>query len=189
MTNTRRRVHMNLASEPVRNRRLFAASLILLAAGTLLAGAAGASLFARFHGRLRAVRSDIARFEKLEADARAEVRTLDKENAAFAQTSQAEVDRINEVIERKAFSWVDFLTLLEEALPGPSYILSFSPLSTEKAQMEIRFKVASSDVGELVRFIQNLEKLRFGSIRVLSQTRGDSGELVSDIVVGYERRK
>jgi hypothetical protein len=34
--------------------------------------------------------------------------------------------------------------LLEEALPAPSCILSFSPLSTEKAVMEIKFKVASA---------------------------------------------
>jgi cell division protein FtsB len=180
---------MNLASEPVRNRRLFVASLALLAAGIVLAAAAGASLFARAHGRLRAARAEVARLDKLEREARAEIRTRDKENTGFAQASKAEVDRINEVIERKAFSWVDFLSLLEEALPGPSYILSFSPLSTEKAAMEIRFKVASSDVGELVRFIQKLEALRFGPIRVLSQARGDAGELVSDIVVGYERRK
>ena len=189
MTGNPRRVHMNLASEPVRNRRLFAAGLGLLAAGILLASAAGAALFIRSHGRLRAARADIARFERLEGQARADIQKYDKENAKSSQASQAEVDRINEVIERKAFSWVDFLTHLEEALPGPSYILSFSPLSTEKAFMEIRFKVASSDVEELVRFIQNLEKLRFGSIRVLSQSRGDGGELVSDIVVGYERRK
>lgn len=189
MTNTRRRVHMNLASEPVRNRRLFFAALGLLSAGILLAAAAGGWLFVRYHGRFRAIRADSARFEKLETEARADIRKYDQENAKFSDTSKVEVDRINEVIERKAFSWVDFLTSLEEALPGPSYILSFSPLSTEKASMEIRFKVSSSDVEGLVRFIQNLEKLHFGSIRVLSQSRGDGGDLVSDIVVRYERRK
>jgi hypothetical protein len=55
--------------------------------------------------------------------------------------------------------------------------------------MEIKFKIASTDIDELKRFIQELEKLRFRPIRVLSQARGDGGELVSDIVVGYERQK
>lgn len=180
---------MNLASEPVRNLRLFAWSAGLLAAGILLAAAAGASLIFGVHGRLRTARSEITRLERLEAEARAEIRGLDKENADLSQASKAEIDRINEIIERKAFSWVDFFSLLEEALPGPSYILSLAPLTTEKARLEVRFKVASSDIEELVRFIQNLEKLGFGSIRVLGQAPGNAGELVSDIVVGYERRK
>lgn len=189
MTANRRRVHMNLASDPVRNRRPFVWGLGLIAAGIVLAAAAGGALFFGFHGRMRAARSEVSRLEKLESETRAEVRKLDKENADLSQASKAEVDRINEIIERKAFSWVDFLGRLEEALPGPSYILSLSPLSTEKARLEVRFKVASPDLEELVRFLQNLEKFEFGSIRVLSQAPGDGGELVSDIVVGYERRK
>ena len=189
MTSNKPRIRMNLSSEPVRNRRLFFAASGALAAGILFAAAAGGWLLARVHGRVRSVRSELVRLERLETDARAETRKYDQENAKFVKASKADVDRVNEVIERKAFSWVDFLTLMEEALPGPSYILSLSPLSTEKAFMEIKFKIVSTDEGELIRFIEKLEKLRFGPIRVLSKARGDGGELVSDILVGYERRK
>jgi hypothetical protein len=189
MTANRRGIRLNLASQPVRNRRLFRLSLVALAAGIVLAFAAGAWLFGRVQTRLGRVRSDLARLERLESEARADIRKYDLDDVKSVQTSKAVVDRINDLIERKAFSWVDFLTQLEDALPGPSSILSFSPLSTEKANMEVRFKVASTDLDELVRFIQALEQRGFGPIRVMSQARGDSGDLVSDIVVGYERRK
>jgi hypothetical protein len=189
MMMSRRGVRMNLASEPVRNKRLFTLAFALLAAGILLAAAAGGGLFARVHGRIGEARAELARLGRLDTEAKADIHKYDQDNAKYVQTAKPDIDRINAVIERKAFSWVNLLTLLEDALPGPSYILSFSPLSTEKAFIEIRLKVASTDVNELVRFIKELEKLSFGQIRVMSQARGDGGALVSDIVVGYERRK
>lgn len=178
---------LNLASHPVRNRR-FARTLF----GTLglvvlvFAGLAAAGL-ARSRADLEAARSAAVRLERQTDAARREDARLRNEIAGIQKEIGGRLDFMNGLIRRKAFSWAGLLTDLEAALPDPSYLTSFVPNLTAEGSLDLKVRVVSRDLNELMTLLDNLAARNFRGVRVESETANDRGELVSEIVARYER--
>jgi len=91
------------------------------------------------------------------------------------------------MIYKKSFSWVDFLSALEEALPASCYIESLAPTLKENSQMEVRLKVAAPSLDELLKLNKNLFQKNFTGIRIISESINETGLLVAEITLIYER--
>ena len=97
------------------------------------------------------------------------------------------LDLINSIILRKSFSWVKFFNDLENSLPDSSYIIFMAPVLRGDSRMEVRFKVASRNLGDLLKFLNNLKAMKFDQIRVESEEKDEKGFLNSEISLSYER--
>jgi hypothetical protein len=121
------------------------------------------------------------------------IQTAQKEqeewSAQVGELSQANKDKIssiNGIILKKNFSWVDFFSRIEEALPEASYISWMAPLQVGGGPFEVRFKVVSPILQDLLEFIQKLNSLGFKNISVRNETPFE-GRIVSEISVSHER--
>ncbi|MCX6559003.1 MAG: hypothetical protein NTZ26_00685 [Candidatus Aminicenantes bacterium] len=177
---------VNLATRPKRNRRFFRAAgagLLLLA---LLTGWLGLGSFIRARriqteasaetNRLEVNRS---RQDQLRAERENESRrlkTLLKDKVAIA----------NQALTMKGFSWVEFFSLLEQALPASSYISSMAPVSSVDGKIEVRFKVVSPSLGDTLQLVQNLASTVGRAPLVQSETKA-GGQTISEITLTYER--
>lgn len=101
--------------------------------------------------------------------------------------SQAEVDMINGIIYKKSFSWVEFLSIFERALPEACYLVSFDPVFKEGASVSVNLKVASPDLSRLLKLINNLNSLRFRNIRLINESIAENGLFIYEISLNYER--
>ncbi len=95
-------------------------------------------------------------------------------------------DRGTDVI-RKSFSWNAFLSELEGALPDSSYIISLAPSFIGEASLDLRVKVVSRSLDDLLAFVNNLSARNFKGIRVENESANEQGQLNSDITFTYER--
>lgn len=182
-----RTIGLNLASRPLRNRRLYFGLGGLV--GTLLAVSAvlAVVVFFRFHLKNRALKSRLTEIEtKLTACQRDERRFSVRTREAVKK-DQDNVDLVNRVILRKTFSWMELLSKLEESLPASSYLTSLDPQEVGEVRTEFRFKVVSSSLEDLLGLIANLQARKFSQIRVESEERTSQGQLMSEISVSYER--
>jgi Tfp pilus assembly protein PilN len=180
-------IRLNLASRPLRNRRLF-----LFAGGGLVLAAfvalfLGVFIFSHFALKLRGARSELARVNQAMQSARREKSaSLLKVQEARARNQRA-VDFANAIILEKSFSWAEFLSRLEEGLPDSSFILSLAPVAVESQSVQFRLKVASAGLNDQLALINKLLELNFSRIRVETEDVDDRGFLTSELVVSYER--
>jgi Tfp pilus assembly protein PilN len=181
-------VRLNLASHPLRNRRLFLYAGAGLALASLVAVLLGLFIFSRFALKIRVVRAELARLEQ-------SVQTAEREKArSTARTQEAMkgeqsiVDFVNSIIFQKSFSWAEFLSRIEEGLPDSSYILSLAPVAVESNRVQVRLKVASPTLDDQLALINKLLELSFSQIRVEGEEIDNQGLLISDILATYERR-
>jgi hypothetical protein len=184
--NGRRRPRVNLASQPVRNRRFYrtvVASIILLFA--LLAIPCGLWFFRASSRAAEADRAAVAADERLYAAER-ERNDFSRRADALRKSESDLVAGINAVLDRKAFSIVDFFVLLEEALPPGSYLTSLSPVGGAEGRIDARFKVVTSGLPELMSLIAKLETLKFSNVASKGESRL-GGQVVSEIGLTYER--
>ncbi|MGB2845815.1 MAG: hypothetical protein WBC02_13260 [Candidatus Aminicenantaceae bacterium] len=100
---------------------------------------------------------------------------------------EPKVDLINSIILRKSFSWIQFFSDLESSLPDSSYIVSMEPVLAEHSRLQLRLKIATSSVNDLLELIDNLKELKFDQIRMKSENLSENGMLVSEISLSYER--
>jgi Tfp pilus assembly protein PilN len=117
---------------------------------------------------------------------REEVR-LSRQIDEAKQEYQGKVDLLNTLILKKSFSWVDFLSALEDALPASCYIEAMAPTLKENNQMEVRLTVDAPNLDELLKLNQNLYKKGFTGIRITNEAMNDAGFLTSEITLIYER--
>jgi hypothetical protein len=179
-------VPVNLASRPLRNRRFFFAALLAFAAVFALAAlAAGLSL--RTSHKLEAgARTDLDRITRLSESARKEKDAWSAEAAELARKLKDTVEAVNGIIQRKSFSLVDVFTRLEEALPVGSYIAGISPVAPADGRLDLRFRVVSPSLPELLALVQKLGGLGFKNISVKNEATVE-GRLVSEITFSHER--
>ncbi len=182
-----KRIELNLAARPVRNRRLFFAVGGAVGLALLISVFLGLILFSRFYVKARGVKARQAEVQtKIEQAQREEQRFSGKVDEA-AKKDQAKIDTANSIILKKSFSWTGFLTQLEECLPDSSYIVSLIPQALGDAQAQFQFKVVSQGLDDLLGLITNLQARNFSQIRVESEQTDDLGQLISEISVIYER--
>ena len=183
---TAKNVPVNLASRPLRNRRFLLAVLAgLVAVFVLVALAGGLSL--RKSRRLEtAARTDLDRIRQLAESARKERDAWSAEAADLARKLKDTVEAVNGIIQRKSFSLVDVFSRLEDALPAGSYVAGISPVEPAAGRLDLRFRVVSPGLPELLTLIQKLGSLGFKNISVKNEATVD-GRLVSEITFSHEK--
>jgi len=186
--NPANRFNINLATAPRRNRRIY---LCLL--GTLLAALAAVVLlavtfFVIYSGKGSALKATLAELDdSMRLFQRQETKyATDTQEAA--KKYQAKIDLVNTLIVRKAFSWVEVFSLLEESLPDSSYLMSLNPALTGDSKVRLNIKVASPSIEELFKFYKNLKAQGFESITISSETKSEGSPLISEITFDYEKR-
>ena len=185
--NKRTRLNLELATHPVRNRRLFFLSFALLM--ILLVGLAAVSfdLYFDYKKRLGENSTKIETLElKLGTIQREESQTTDRIGEKMALL-QPRIDLINDIIYRKNFSWIEFLSQLEEALPDRCYIVSLAPAPREDLGMEVRIKVASPNLDDLLLLYTRLGNLGFKNVLIRSEDQSANGLVLAEVSFSYER--
>jgi len=180
-------IRINLATRPRRNVRLYRAGLTALILLLAALGASSAFVFFKFgHARREARAAAQANEERLRELKSEETRFRTRVTAAD-KANKGRIDLINSIIVRKSFSWTGFLTDLEKALPDACYITSLVPSFLDDASLDLRIKVVSPDLENLLEFIDRLNAAKFGKIRVQSESFDKQGRLISEITFHYER--
>lgn len=179
------RLPLNLATRPLQNRRLFRTIVGGLIVLFLLAGGAAAVLLVRSIGQRKA---DAA----VSTDLELRIQAADKERAdkdrlgdGLKRDNALFVAEINTAIARKNFSWVDFFSRLESALPPDCQIVEINPLELSGTAIRVAMKVATPDVSGLLKLIENLAAEKFSGISMRSETTG-GGRKISEIGFVYE---
>jgi hypothetical protein len=181
-----RKISINLAARPLRNRRFFftliggalALFLIIAVLSTMVLLASRTSEGAMSES-LAGVRKEIASAKQDRDRWMAQIRE-------WAKTYRTTVEALNGVLIDKRFSWVEFLTRLEESLPSSCYIVYMAPLVARDGMVEARFKVSCPSLQELLSFIQKLNALGFKDISVRQEAQLN-GQWISEILFTHER--
>jgi len=180
-------INVNLASHPLRNRRFFflmsGILVVLICIFSTLAG----STYWRYHKKNRNFAFTRAQIEKKIEDEQRQNRRLTMLIEDASQKHGERLDFINSLIYKKSFSWVDFLSALEDSLPGTCYVVSMVPSLKDNSKMEVRLKIAAPNLDELLKLNKNLYEQRFTNIRIINESRNETGMLVSEISLVYER--
>lgn len=183
----KKRLYLNLASHPVRNRRLFYSICALLGGAFLLTAVAGGWVFISSGLKNHRIRESLRELN-------AEITGLERESGRFenqlAQTTRdhrEDVDMINGIIYQKIFSWVDLLSLFERALPDDCYLTALSPQIDQDLNLTLRMTVASPDLDNLLDLINRMRSMKFYDIRMVRESRSDNGRYLFELVVKYDR--
>jgi len=181
-----KRLNLNLATHPLRNRNLY--FLLLISVGSLLlfVSVMNGIVYFKYNVRAKDLHASIVKTEQIKMDLQRDQRKFSVRIQDASQENEEKVDLINSLIYKKSFSWVDFLTALENSLPDSSYIVSLIPYFRGDSEIEVRFKVASPDLEELFEFTTQLESQQFKELKVMREIR-DKGYLISEISITYER--
>jgi len=164
---------LNLASEPRRNRRIY----LLLVSVLIILILVITSILLIFNlkslAEFRELKKSNQVLKEKKSGLSAESLQLSREVGNFSRVYQEQVDEINKILERKAFSWVKFFSRLEEALPARSFLTAFTP-QLSSSTLEFRVKIALNSREELGGLIKNLMLQKFGEIRVLNENFQDN---------------
>jgi hypothetical protein len=180
-------LNLNLATRPLRNRRLYKGGVRALA--VLFVAMAGLVAFAilKYGGETSRLKAGSAATIRVQADASREEKRLTADIKREEKLSRARVDLVNSIILRKTFSWTGLLTEIEKALPGPSYISALTPSFTPAGAVGLQMRVTSRSLEDLLAFINALTARGFKNIEVGGETRSDDGRLIAEIALTYER--
>ncbi len=182
-----KRINLNLACHPLRNRRFFYFLSAFLGLGLLISTFFSGQLFIRYYLKAKAARRALAKVEASLLTAQREERRLSSRIQEAEKRDKDEIDLVNSLILKKSFSWSGFFSELEDCLPESSYILSLTPTLIDDARIQMRFKVVSPGLDDLLALVDKLKSLHFSQIRVESEDRNPQGMLTSEITLSYER--
>lgn len=182
-----KKLTLNLASHPMRNKRLFVLLFALLGVSTCVILAIGAKTYYDYSVLAEAAQKEVSQIEKQISDDQREANRLNIQTEELNEQYEEEVSLINSLIYSKSFSWIRFFSALEDALPASCYIVSMRPNPEEGLSMEVRFKVASASMNELLKFIARLAAKGFKDIQILTESKVQEGYSVTEISLRYER--
>jgi Tfp pilus assembly protein PilN len=180
-------LNLNLATRPLRNRRLFKAALGALVGLLAVLAAVAAFAVLKYGGETARIRSAEAEARRVQAEAARDEKRLKADISREEKLSRGRVDLVNGIIARKMFSWTGLLSDLEKSLPGPSYITALSPGFTTGGAVALQMRVTSRSLEDLMAFITALNANGFRNILVGGEQRIDEGRLLSEISAIYER--
>lgn len=181
------RLWINLSSQPLRNRRFFALLCFLLIGGALGLFLLGGRLYLDYHDQARRLTASLGEAEQKIGEARGGTQKLEASIRQEEEENQKKVARINSLIFRKSFSWVEFLHSLETSLPDSCTIVSLTPTVVGDARIEVRIRVAYPQLEELMTFITNLESMTFKDIVIRSERQSEQGVMIAEISLDYEK--
>jgi len=186
------RVDVNLATRPYEDTRQFwlrwGAGVALVAIVTLgLLAQTGISWYYARQDRqmISQIRAQIA--ERDQERAKAQAFLSRPENRSVRDRSQF----LNELIERKAFSWTQIFEELEKVMPDRLHVVSIRPEIDENNELEIKLIVAGESGNRALDLVRRMEQSpRFRRTQITaqnaqtnSQTPGDNIEFA--ITAGY----
>jgi|PlaIllAssembly_1097288.scaffolds.fasta_scaffold45931_3 Tfp pilus assembly protein PilN len=180
-------LNLNLATRPLRNRRLYKTIVWILAGLMAVCALLGAYVFLKYGGEARRLKSAGAEARRLQAEAQREERRLDADIKRAEGQSRMRVDLVNAIILKKSFRWTALFSELEKALPGPSFITALSPAFTADGSVAMHIRVTSRSLEDLSALITNLAAGGFKDIKVGGEQRSDDGRLIAEIDLRYER--
>lgn len=183
-----KRLRINLASAPLRNRNLYFTLLGLLAVLILAAAAGGGLIYFRYHGRNVAAQASLQDLELAAETARTETASFAAKSQEASRGQKARVDFANEAVDFKSFSWTRFLSELERSLTGASHIIALTPTPMGKSRVELRLRVVSASLDEMLAFVKNLKAPSFVNIRIIGDEQ-KGGEVVSEVSLSYEEHR
>ncbi len=182
-----KKINLNLATNPLRNRRFFFLLFGILVVLVLGISSMGGYTFWKYGSKNKNFQSSTVQIEKMIHEAKREEMRLSTQIEDASQRYQRKVDLFNTLILKKSFSWVEFLSGLEKSLPASCYIESLVPTLKENNQMEVRLKVAAPNLDELLKLNKNLYEKKFTGIRIISESTNKAGLLLAEISLIYER--
>jgi len=184
------RLDINLASQPYEDARRFwmrwGTATIAMAILTLILVTMTVRgwMFAREDRMAMAqTRALIAECDRKRAGAETTLNLPDNRNTR--DTSQF----LNELIERKAFSWTRVLENLEKVMPARVHLVSINPQLNEDNQLGLKMTVAGDSRERAIELAQRMEESgRFAQTNITGErstqsTTGDSEQV--DIVATY----
>jgi len=184
------RLDINLASRPYEDARQFwmrwgTATVVLgIITLALLTITIRGWVYARQDHKLMAqTRDAIAERDRLRASAEEFLNR--PENRSTRDTSQF----LNELIERKAFSWTRVLENMETVMPGRVHLVSINPQLNEDNQLGLKMTVAGDSVEREIELARRMEESgRFAEtnilgVRATQSTTGDTEQM--DIAATY----
>ncbi len=178
------RLDINLASQPYEDARQFwvnwgaavgAVAVLTLVLLTLdITGWVNAR---RDRAAIAQIKSMIADRDRLRAQAE---KTL---NLPQNRTTRDESQFLNELIERKAFSWTQVLESLEKVMPPRVHLIGISPQLDEDNQLGLKMSVGGDSRDRALELARRMEEShRFAQTQVTSENfqpsnRGGDNEL------------
>ncbi len=180
-------LNLNLATRPLRNRRLYMTAVRLFA-GLFIVLAGLAAFIALKDGRaLMRLKKDMAETRRVQSEAQTEERRLSADVGREGKLSRPRIDLVNSIIQRKMFSWTGLLTEIEKCLPGPSYLTGLMPTFTPEGAVALQMRVMSQSLPDLMAFTTALNASGFKNIQVGAEQRSEDGRLISEVSTIYER--
>lgn len=170
------RLDINLASQPYEDARQFwrrwgttAGAIGLLTLILLALDVTSWMEARRDHAAINQTREQIARHDQVRADAE---RILSMpEN----RTTRDESRFLNQLIERKAFSWTRVLETLEKVMPPRVHLVSISPTLNEDNQLALKMTVAGDSRDRAIELERRMEESRrFAQTYIVSEAQRQS---------------
>jgi len=179
------RLDINLASQPYEDARQFwvrwgtaigAAGLLTLVLLTLdVTGWVNAR---RDRAAIAQKRAMIADRDRLRANAEEFLNR--QENRNTRDMSQF----LNELIERKAFSWTRVFEDLERVMPTSLHVVSLKPELGDQNQLELEMKVAGDNRAAAIELVHRMEgSTHFQGAQLVQEGSSDNGTGVAAVIV------
>jgi type IV pilus assembly protein PilN len=174
------RIDINLASQPYEDARQFwmrwgtaVGALGLLTLILLALDVTGWINARRDRLAMAQQRSMILDRDKVRADAE---RVL---NLAQNRTTRDESQFLNQLIERKAFSWTRVLENLEKVMPPRVHVVSISPQLNEDNELALKMTVAGDSRDRAIELARRMEESRrFAQTQIIREasTQSQTGD-------------
>jgi Tfp pilus assembly protein PilN len=155
------RLEINLATQPYQDARRFwlrggtaLGLLTIVTLALLFSTVTGWVNARRDHQRIREFKSQIAERDRERAKAEAFL------NLPANRSTRDKSRFINELIERKAFSWTRAFEELESVMPPRLHVVSIKPEITPDNQLEIKLMVAGDSSERALDLVKHMEASR-----------------------------
>ncbi|MCD6517959.1 MAG: hypothetical protein J7L72_11170 [Candidatus Aminicenantes bacterium] len=183
----KRRLNLNLAGNPLRNRKLFRSLFFFIGGLSVLWLIIGLTVFWKNRNDIQDMEMALTGIENKINHIRREERGYITQVDKLSQENLSRVKFINHLISQKAFSWTEMFTALEESLPDGCYIVSISPVEMGDFKTQVKLEVASTGLDPLFQFIDNLYAMDFSCVRLIRERKGETGSFISEISLDYDK--
>lgn len=121
-------------------------------------------------GKLRALESRSAQLAAEQVELENDLRGPGK----FEQLEQVQL--VNQLIQRKSFSWTQLFFDLQERLPDQVRVLSLTPSQSDDGSVLVEMRLGAASQAALIDFLQALEKgEKFRDVKLHTQGENRSG--------------
>jgi len=181
------RVDINLASQPYEDARQFwfrwggaLAGLALITLGLIYMTWAGYENAQKDRDLIHRREAQIASRDREQADAQALLNQA--QNSSTRDRSQF----LNDLFQRKAFSWTKVFENLEQVMPPRLHVVSIRPELTPDNELEIKLVVAGDSRDRAIELVRKMEaSQRFHQTQIQQETTetGSAGAFAGDTVM------